>query len=79
MDKNKITFIVSADDKEALEKAIKDINVRSHADYKLSEFKVGKENNCKITVSKDKIIPEHLFMMGKKYEGFKSFNENPND
>ena len=79
MGHKKTIFSVSADDKAAIEEAIKGMNIQSKSDYELFEFKEGTENNCKIAVSEDKIIPEYLFMMGIRYEGYKSFNEKSDD
>ena len=66
--KEKIEFVVLADDQEALAKAIKDINLQSNSDYELTKFASHEVGLGTIEVSKDKVIPEFLFMMGRRYE-----------
>lgn len=68
MESSKIEFTVLADDKEAIEIAIKDVNLQSNSDYELVSYKSGEVGLCKISVSSWNIKPEFLFMMGKKYE-----------
>ncbi len=63
----KIQFTVLADDEEALRKAIADVNLQSKSDYQLIHHKQREVGLGTIEVSKDKIIPEFLFMMGKRY------------
>lgn len=69
-DVKKIQFTVAADDKEALEKAIRDINLQSKSDYELICHELHEVGLGTIEVSEDKIIPEFLFMMGYKYRIF---------
>jgi hypothetical protein len=68
MELNKVEFTVLADDKEAIEIAIKDVNLQSKSDYELVSYKSGEVGLCKISVSSENIKPEFLFMMGKRYE-----------
>ena len=68
MESNKVEFTVLADDKEALEKAIKDVNLQSKSDYELVSYESGEVGLCRISVSFNNVKPEFLFLMGKRYE-----------
>lgn len=70
MESNKIKFTVAADDKDALEKAIREINLQSNSDYKLVLHELDEVGLGVIEVSKDKIDPAFLFKMGFKYRIF---------
>ncbi len=65
---NKIEFVIFADDKEAVESAIKDVNLQSKSDYEIVSYESGEVGLCTISVSQINIKPEFLFMMGKRYE-----------
>ena len=69
MEENKktIRFNVIAGDKEALEKAIREINSSSQADYELIKHESHEVGIATIEVSENNIKPEFLFLMGVRY------------
>lgn len=64
---NKVQFTVTADDKKALERAINYVNLQSGSDYELINHESHEVGLGTIQVSRDKIQPEFLFMMGLRY------------
>ena len=64
---DKIRFVVAADDKVALERAISYVNLQSCSDYELVHFESHEVGLGTLEVSKDKVDLEFMFMMGVRY------------
>lgn len=71
MESNKIEFTVIADDKNALIIALNEINLQSGSNYVLIKFVRHEVGLATISVDTDKIKPEFLFLMGRRYEIFR--------
>lgn len=68
LSKNDVTFSVQADDPIALEKAINYVNLITKSNYRILSFKQLEVGIAKISIGKEEMSPENIFMLGKRYE-----------